>query len=179
MKNKDYSILAVMLLCTHLVFAQSKALNTKSLIIKFKIKNAGISVNGNFKTGKATVMFDEKNPINSKFTGVVVAKSIFTDNNTRDKHLREKKEFFNAEKFPEIKMESVKIIPSGASYNVQWNLTMKGITKSFTTPLSYVKKDGIYNFSTAFKINRRDWQVGEKSFIMSDNLDIDITVAAN
>jgi polyisoprenoid-binding protein YceI len=179
MKNKTYLILAAMLLCANVVIAQSKTLTTKTLVIKFKIKNAGLTVNGNFKTGNAAVIFDEKNPIKSKFTGVVVAKSIFTDNNTRDKHLREKKEFFNTEKFPEIKMESVKVIPNGASYNVQWNLTMKGITKSFTTPLTYVKKDGIYNFSTVFKINRRDWQVGEKSFIMSDNLDVDITVAAN
>jgi polyisoprenoid-binding protein YceI len=154
-------------------------LKVTSFSVKFKIKNAGIGVTGFFKTGSATILYDEKKIENSKFTGIVVAKSITTGMDLRDGHLKDKAEFFNVEKFPEIKMESTKITTADGKLNITWNLTMKGITKSFTVPaVAVLGKDGVILFSSNFKLNRRDWEVGGKSFMMADNLDVILSVSA-
>jgi polyisoprenoid-binding protein YceI len=145
----------------------------------FKIKNAGISVDGKFTEVAATATVDEKVFQNSTFSGVIQAKSINTDNSMRDKHLKNKSEFFNVAKYPTITMKAVKVGANqvGGSYKVDWNVTMKGITKKITTDV-LVKVDGNSMFLlTVFKINRRDWNVGSKGILMSD--DVLVTLSAN
>lgn len=145
----------------------------KSTSISFKIKNAGISVDGNFKTATIKVNVDEANPAKSSFSGVVEAKSINTDNNLRDSHLRDKEEFFNVSKYPSLSMKSVSVTKKSAGvYTVVWDMTIKGVTRRFSSDVLTKAEGDLLLISTEFKVNRRDWNVGENSMIMSDNVSI-------
>lgn len=177
---KDRILVALLVaMCVNGSFAQSKSLKVKGIYIDFVIKNALINTKGNFKKASATLTYDAANPTKSKFIGIVDAKSINTSNNLRDGHLKDKEEFFDVKKYPEIKMESTKITKdANGKFMVTWNITMKGITKAITVPVNIVPgADGIA-FSSSFVINRRDWNVGEKSNVMSDNVKLNILVNA-
>jgi polyisoprenoid-binding protein YceI len=173
-------LLASCMLWNCIVFSQSVALKTKSFAVKFGLKNAGLGVNGYFKTGSAVINYNEKKLEASTFSGSVVVNSLNTGIGLRDKHLMEKDEFFQPINFPEIKMVSTKVVSENGKLEITWNLTMKGITKSITAPASYiVNKDGTIGFASTFKINRRDWNVGKKAMLMGDTITIDINVLAS
>ncbi len=173
---KKFITLATILVSFHqITLAQAVKYNITSLITKFGIKNAGITVNGNFKTGTATLSIDKNNIANSKFIGIVNANSINTSNKLRDGHLKDKPEFFDVAKYPQIKLESTKIVAAaGGKYNVTWNLTMKGVTKAITVPMTVAMSGDKVSLKTDFVINRRDWGVGEKSIMMKDNVAVSI-----
>ncbi len=151
----------------------------QNLQVSFKIKNAGISVDGKFTDVKATVSVDDKTFANSTFNGVVQANSVNTDNNLRDGHLRDKAEFFDVKKYPTITMKAVKIgaTQSGGSYKVDWLLTMKGVSKKVTTDVLVNLNGRSLYILTVFKINRLDWNLGSNGILMSD--DVLITVSGN
>ncbi len=153
--------------------------NLQNLEVAFKIKNAGITVDGKFKDVSATVSVDEKHFENSTFNGVIQAKSISTENSMRDGHLRDKEEFFNVAKFPTITMKAVKVGSNqvGGSYKVDWLLTIKGITKKITTDVLVNLNGNSLYILTVFQLNRLDWKVGDKGVLMSDN--VIVTVSGN
>ena len=93
------------------IFAQ----NWKPLTagVNFKTKMMGASVNGNFKGFIGTLKFDPDDLANSSLVGTVDATTVDTDNNLRNKHIREKEEFFNVAKYPKLKMKTTKIEKEG------------------------------------------------------------------
>ncbi len=145
--------------------------------VTFKIKNAGIGVDGKFGAPICIVNFNSDNVGLSKFTGTIVTTSINTDNNGRDNHLR-KPEYFDAAKYPTIKIESTAITIDGkGKYKATCNLTLKGITKIVTIPFTYLDNNGMFNMEGSFLINRRDFGVGGKSIILSDNVNITVKIS--
>ncbi|WP_338814510.1 YceI family protein [Bernardetia sp. Wsw4-3y2] len=140
--------------------------------ITFKIKNAGIGVDGSFKGFQGTVDFNPDNLEASKFDVSVDAKTIDTDNGTRDNHLREE-EYFGVEKHPKISMKSTKIEKiSDGKYKATFNLTLKGTTKAVSFPFSYSKTSTGYKLNGSFEIDRRDFKVGGSSWILSDDVKV-------
>jgi len=93
------------------------------------------SVDGRFLKFKGTVTLDPKNVTASKVDVHVAVSSIDTGNTQRDKHLRSK-EFFWADKYPDAHFVSTKVTADGAGYDVQGNLTIRGVTKPVTLKLS-------------------------------------------
>lgn len=140
--------------------------------VTFKIKNAGIGVDGSFKGFQGTVKFNPDDLSSSKFNVSVESKTIDTDNKTRDNHLRED-EYFDVEKYPKILMKSIKIEKDKQNnYKATFDLTLKGKTKSVSFPFSYSKTTTGYNLKGVFEINRRDYNVGGSSWILSDDVKI-------
>ena len=140
--------------------------------ITFKIKNAGIGVDGSFKGFQGTVDFNPDNLETSKFDVSVEAKTIDTDNGTRDNHLIEE-EYFGVEKHPKISMKSTKIEKiSDGKYKATFNLTLKGTTKAVSFPFSYSKTSTGYKLNGSFEIDRRDFKVGGSSWILSDDVKV-------
>ncbi|WP_338790164.1 YceI family protein [Bernardetia sp. MNP-M8] len=140
--------------------------------ITFKIKNAGIGVDGSFKGFQGTVDFNPDNLEASKFDVSVDAKTIDTDNGTRDNHLREE-EYFGVEKHPKISMKSTKVEKiSDGKYKATFNLTLKGTTKAVSFPFSYSKTSTGYKLNGSFEIDRRDFKVGGSSWILSDDVKV-------
>lgn len=149
------------------LFGQSQ--RVISCTAEFKIKNAGITVDGSFNPVNATIQWNEKNPSASKISGEVMAQSVKTGIALRDRHLREKSEFFNSPKFPKLSMESVRIEPEqGGNFQVTWDLTIKGLTLRFKSLLHRELKVGQTRLWTDFKIDRRQWKVGGNSLTMGD-----------
>ena len=176
---KHSFILSLLFLFVALNASSQVWTNLQNLKVEFKIKNAGISVDGKFTDVAATVSVDEKTFSNSTFNGIVQTKSVNTDNTLRDKHLKTKSEFFDVAKFPTMTMKAVKVGSNqvGGSYKVDWLLTIKGITKKVTTDVLVNVNGNSLFLLTVFQINRRDWKLGDKGILMSDN--VVITVSGN
>ncbi len=144
--------------------------------ITFKIKNAGIGVDGSFKGFKGTINFDPNNLNGSNFDVSVASKTVDTDNNTRDNHLR-KDEYFGVEKHPRISMKSTKIEKTDdGKYKATFDLTLKGKTKSVSFPFLYNKTSAGYTLKGSFEIDRRDYGVGGSSWILSDDVKVYINL---
>jgi polyisoprenoid-binding protein YceI len=171
---KQIFLSLVVLLTTYTAMAQIK---TDQGSVTFKIKNAGMGVDGKFSAPICIINFDPSNLSKSKFSGVVVATSINTDNSGRDNHLR-KPEYFDVAKYPTIKIESVSFSESGkGQYKAVCNLTIKDVTKSLTIPFTYSEASGSIAMEGSFVINRRDFGVGGKSIILSDNANVKIKIS--
>ncbi len=176
-----YLLTVAMFIATMNSFAQNVALKTKSFSVKFVIKNAGIKVNGYFKTGNADIVLNETNIAASSFVGSVQTNSINTGISLRDKHLMEKSEYFQPVTYPKIVMKSGTVSKDKNNViSVSWTLTMKNISKTFTSPISIVKNtDGTYAMTSTFRINRLDFDIGGKSILMADNVDIIVSAVAS
>ncbi|MBL7755438.1 MAG: YceI family protein [Chitinophagaceae bacterium] len=141
--------------------------------ITFKIKNAGIWVKGSFTKSSIQVSFDEVNLAQSEFIGQIDANSIQTGIKLRDNHLRDKEEFFYVKKHPTLTMKSVLITrKSPGIYTVKWSLSMKGITRLFSSDVHTLQEGNALKFYTTFTINRNDWNIGGSSFTMGDYVTI-------
>lgn len=101
------------------------------------------------------------------------AKSINTDVEARDEHLRSA-DFFDVEKYPTLRFQSTKVTHlSEDRYQVDGKLTIHGVTKPVTTSARIVgPKDAMgaqkIGFRTTFKINRLDYKVGDGDKFSSD-----------
>jgi len=174
-------ILTLITLLSIFSFSSFAGKHTKasSTSLTFKIKNAGSYVNGKFKSASAKGVFDSENASNIKLEGTAYVKSVFTDNSLRDKHLRNKKDFFNMSKTPTVTMKSYKVIKESAGkYTVYWKLTMRGITKNIKTTMLAKKVKGGYKLSSTFMINRNTWKLGGggiKTIAMGDVVTVSIS----
>ena len=150
--------------------------DVKSSKITFKIKNAGITVDGFFSDLQADIKFNPKDLDKSVLKASLGVASINTGIKKRDKDLQMGK-YFNVEKYPRIKMTSKKIRHvEKYRYEGTFDLTIKGVTKQIEIPFTYSSKNNEGKFSAEFKVNRRDFGVGSKSLILSDEATVFIEV---
>jgi polyisoprenoid-binding protein YceI len=145
--------------------------------INFKTKMFGMGVNGSFKGLTGTVVFDANNLPTASINASVDAKTVDTDNSLRNKHLREKEEFFNVSKYPTISMKSTKIEKTATGFVGYFDLTMKAITKNVKVPFSFIQTGSTGQFKGGVTINRNDWKVGGSTMGMSD--DVVLTLQLN
>ncbi|KUM33420.1 YceI family protein [Arthrobacter sp. EPSL27] len=96
--------------------------------IGFTVRHAGISkVRGQFKDAEATLDLAE-NVADSKVNATIKTASFDSGDVNRDGHVRGE-DFFDVEKFPEISFVSNAIVPKGDAYELQGDLTIKGVTR--------------------------------------------------
>ncbi|MCC5908556.1 MAG: YceI family protein [Balneolaceae bacterium] len=98
--------------------------------VQFKVKHLVIStVTGNFGSFDGQIEADDDHFENAEASFTADIDSISTNNNDRDQHLKSD-DFFNAEKFPQLKFESTKFdkVDDG-QYKVTGDLTIRDITK--------------------------------------------------
>ena len=96
--------------------------------IGFTVRHAGISkVRGQFKDAEATLDLAE-NVADSKVNATIKTASFDSGDANRDGHVRGE-DFFDVEKFPEISFVSSTIVPKGDAYELQGELTIKGVTR--------------------------------------------------
>jgi polyisoprenoid-binding protein YceI len=134
---------------------------------------------GKFTDYKVTVLSDKADFTDAKIEVIAKVKSISTDNNDRDNHLRSA-DFFDAEKYPELKFvgKSVKKV-SGNKYKVTGDLTMKNVTKTVTLDMEFggVVKDPWGNTKAGFtltgELNRFDYGLAWNKAIETGGLVVD------
>jgi polyisoprenoid-binding protein YceI len=144
--------------------------------IKFKIKNAGFTIDGTFSGLIAKIIFDASKGYGNSIDATIESKSVNTGNGKRDGHLK-KTDYFDITTFPTISMKATLFgKETDGSFRGYFKLTIKGKTKDVLVPFTFTEKDGKAILKGTFTINRLDFNVGESSLILSDNVTITIEV---
>lgn len=150
----------------------------KGSSINFTIKNLGIAVTGKFTGLTGNIQFNPTDLSVSSFSVSVNAETVDTDIKARDNHLK-KEDYFHVERYPRISFISKKIeLISADQYNISGVLEIKGVKKEINFPFTTNPGAEGLVFKGGFKINRRDFKVGGKSLILSDNLTVNLSVFA-
>jgi polyisoprenoid-binding protein YceI len=159
--------------------AQTYAATDTGSKVKFVIKNFGIKTGGTFEGLEGTILFDPSNLATANFDVSVKTKTVDTDIEARDNHLR-KPEYFDVENFPNLIFKSTKVSKTNKPEYLYMfgNITIKGVTKEVNFPFTYAPKGEGYLFEGEFKLNRIDFGVGGKSFSLSDELTVSLSVFA-
>src|ERR1700730_10540071 len=156
--------------------------------VKFAVTHLVISeVEGYFKIFDGSMETNKPDFSDAKISFSVDINSINTDNENRDKHLKSD-DFFNAEKFPQMKFESTAFTPLGNNkYKLTGNLTIRDVTKPVTFDVTY---GGTANMGSTVKsgfrakttVNRFDynlkWDKATEAGGLVVGKDVDITVNA-
>jgi polyisoprenoid-binding protein YceI len=138
MKMKKVAWMMVIAIgCSHVVDAQTKWIPDKNhTIIKFTVVHYVITeVEGEFKEydGAVTARSEDFDGAEVEFAAEVA--SISTDNERRDNHLKSD-DFFNAEKYPEVKFRGT-IEKEGSDYYLVGDFTMRDVTKPVKFDVKY------------------------------------------
>jgi len=156
--------------------------------VKFKVNHLVVSeVEGAFRafTGTVKAKDDTFTDLQAEFT--VDVASINTDDEKRDSHLKSD-DFFNAEKFPQMKFVSKSWKKTGKnSYKLTGDLTIRDVTKTVTFDATFggVVKDPWGNTKAGFKatatINRFDYNLKWNTAIEGGGLVVgkDVTIGLN
>ena len=165
--KRSITTMFVLLLATAAVAAPEAYVVDKSHSqATFQIRHMMSRVSGSFAEVDGTFNLDKEKPSESNVAFTINAASINTGSADRDKHLRTA-DFFDTEKFPEITFKSVSIEPAGAkdTYKVVGDLTMHGVTKRVTLPVTYLgsMKDPRGNeklgFTVETTLSRKDYNI--------------------
>lgn len=154
------------------IMANAQAINSAKSMVKFSIDNMKVNtVNGTFSGMKGAIVFNENDLENSSFNVSVDAKTVNTENEKRDTHLKNE-DFFNVDIYPEIRFLSTSIIKTPKGYKTTGNLTLHGVTKPIEIILTYQNK----TFKGQLTINRLDYKLGEStnSFMVGKETEIEI-----
>ncbi|TNE59352.1 MAG: polyisoprenoid-binding protein [Bacteroidetes bacterium] len=130
--------------------------------ITFKVKHLMISnVKGEFRAFTAGINGDDFTTASIRAN--IDVSSIFTNEETRDNHLRSA-DFFDVENHPELTFEGTSFTKQDEeNYLLKGMLTIKGISKEVTFNVEFggLNKDPWGNVKAGFsiegKINRQDW----------------------
>jgi polyisoprenoid-binding protein YceI len=155
---------------------------------QFKVRHMMANVVGQFRDFDANISMDRANPAKSTVEFTIQATSIDTGNTNRDEHLRSA-DFFDVGKFPTISFKSTSIKAKAKDqYDVTGDLTMHGVTKSVTLPVTFLGfgKDGRGNEKGGFEIettlDRKDFGViwnrnlDEGGVLLGDDVKISINL---
>jgi polyisoprenoid-binding protein YceI len=106
--------------------------------VNFSVTHMVISeVTGTFRDFDVTLVAAKDDFSDAKIDATIKTASISTDNEGRDNHLKSD-DFFNAEKFPDMKFKSTKIERTGdKTFNVAGDLTIRDITKPVVLAMKY------------------------------------------
>ncbi|OUS26792.1 hypothetical protein A9Q99_16365 [Gammaproteobacteria bacterium 45_16_T64] len=141
MKKTSRLLLAALALTTSMAHADTYKVDTEGAhaFIQFKIKHLGYSwLYGRFDKFDGTLELDEKHPEKAQIQVNIDTTSINSNHAERDKHLKGK-DFLNVSKFPTATFKSTKVVTTGdKSGMLTGDLTLHGVTKSITFPISYI-----------------------------------------
>lgn len=173
------SFTAVTLFITIASFGQTYTPTDAGSKVYFVIKNFGINTGGTFDGLAGSITFDPANLSAASFDVTVDAKTVDTDIEARDNHLR-KAEYFDVEKYPKISFRSTKITATNKDgYLYMFGvITIKNVSKDISFPFTQTSKDGGILFKGDFKLDRKEFGVGGSSFSLSDDVSIQLSIFA-
>jgi len=133
----------------------------------FEVRHIFTKVQGRFNETSGTIVFDDKDWSKSSVEATIQAKTISTNNDRRDNHLRGA-DFFDVEKFPTLTFKSTKVTPGpNQTMKIEGDLTIKGVTKKVVLDGAFLgvgdfgmggNKMGVKaGFEARTKIDRKDY----------------------
>jgi polyisoprenoid-binding protein YceI len=159
---KKFNTLFVAMLIAGATVAQTNwTLDKGHSSVAFSVAHMVVSeTTGNFKDFDVKAVSKSEDFVGAEVEFTAKTASVFTDNEKRDGHLKSD-DFFNAEKFPEIKFKGT-IVKEGGKYLLKGNLTMRDVTKPISFDLTYGGKVKAYGgekagFKFTGKVNRQEF----------------------
>lgn len=154
--------------------------------VKFAVTHMVVTeTEGSFKLFDGSMEHSNADFSDAKIEFTVDVNSINTDNENRDKHLKND-DFFNAEKYPTIKFVSTSFVPAGEKkYKLNGNLTIRDVTKPVVFDVTYGgsinDRGGVKSgFKGKTSINRFDyglkWDKATEAGGLVVSKEVDITV---
>lgn len=133
MKSLTAAVAAVSMAVAAPAFAEKWDIDPSHSQASFTARHMMIAnVDGTFKGVKGTVNLDPKDITKSTVEASVDARTVNTNDEKRDAHLKSE-EFFATEKFPNLTFKSTKVAKAGKNkLKVTGDLTMRGVTKPVT-----------------------------------------------
>jgi polyisoprenoid-binding protein YceI len=158
--------------------------------VSFQVRHMVTKVRGKFDDFSGTIHADPAKPEASSVEFTIKAASIDTGVERRDQHLRSA-DFFDVEKFPEITFKSSSIkAASKDRYDVTGTLTMHGVSKDITIPVTFLGAmkspmgTETAGFEGAITLNRKDYgllwnrALETGGFLLGDDVDVTVNVEA-
>ena len=141
--------------------------------ISFIIKNAGIGVDGSFVEHSIQLTLNGEEFVG--LSGTAEVSSIETGIGMRDRHLQ-KKGYFDVENHSQIILKSTDLLRKDEStLEGTFLLTMKGVEKEITFPVTIKREGKNVLLSGSFEINRIDFEVGSNSLTLSDEVVVNVS----
>ncbi|MDP4148589.1 MAG: YceI family protein [Bacteroidota bacterium] len=159
-----------------LLFAGNWKVDAEKSKINFSVKGPFGTVHGHFTGLKADIQFSEKDPSAGSVSASVEAKTVSTGIGLRNSDLRNKAEWLDVAKYPEISYRSKKIEKSGNGYKAIGELTLKGVSKPVDIPFTFTAHEGGGVFKGKFSIKRDDYKVGKPGGSVGEEITIDLEV---
>lgn len=158
--------------------------------VAFQVRHLISRVRGRFAEFDGTIVFAETDPESGQVAFTIQAASIDTSQPDRDAHLRSE-DFFAAERYPTLTFASRSVRATGGNeFAVTGDLTIRGVTREVTLPVSYLgkAKDPWGNvkvaFETAVTLNRKDFGLNWNAvletggFLVGDDVRVSIALQA-
>jgi polyisoprenoid-binding protein YceI len=125
--------------------------------IKFETKKAKGKIGGL----QGLIDFNPENPENARFDVTVDLETLDMGIGLKTKHARQE-DFFNAEKYPNIRFVSTKISRQEGTYLADGALTIKDTTLPVQIPFTFTGGDREGTFQGKFTVNRKDFKLEKK-----------------
>ncbi len=160
--------------------------------INFTVPHMMISeVTGTFKEFEGTVVSSKEDFSDAQIDVIIKAKSINTENNDRDNHLRSG-DFFDAENHPVLTFKSTKVENKGnGKLSIFGDLTLRGVTNQVELDTKF-KGQAVNPWGqivAAFKgtttINRKKWGLSWNTvleaggFLVGEEIELNLNVELN
>lgn len=163
----------LLLFFSALIFSSILSPESWTITEDYSIKFATTKAEGTFKGLEGTILFAEDQLAKAKFDVWVATASVSTGNKSKDKHARGEK-WLNAKEHPQIRFQSASFTLTDSGYQVNGNLSIKGITKVVSIPFEF--KNQV--FSGSITINRQDFGI-KGPFLFGGLVGNDIEVSLN
>ena len=159
--------------------------------VSFVVRHMVVSkVRGRFDTFAGTIVTAE-NPLDSQVEATIDAASVDTNQEQRDAHIRSA-DFLDAEHFPTLSFRSVAVRQGRRGYEVDGELTIRGVTRPVTLDLELNGfSPDVYGgtragFSATTEINRQDFGVSyngpipgaDNAMVLSDKITLNLEIEA-
>ena len=184
---KKFNAFLALVLLSGVTFAQTTwTIDKNHSKVGFNVTHMAVSeVEGKFNDfdGSIVSKADDFNGAQVQFTAKTA--SVDTDNEKRDGHLKSP-DFFEADKFPEIKFIGT-LVKEGGKYQLKGDLTMHGVTKQVAFDVTYGgsinhPKGTKAGFKLTGKLNRKDYglkwdnKVPTGEMVVSDDVELIVKV---
>ena len=185
------ALAAAVSLASPALAAETYQFDKSHTTVGFQVRHIFTMLGGKFQDFSGTIRVDRAKPENSTVEFTVQVASINTNDPKRDEHLKSP-DFFDVAKYPTITFKSTSVKPSGDNaYQVTGDLTMRGVTKSITIPVTFLGegKDPWGNekmgFETSTTLNRKDYGINwnktldQGGVLVGDEVKVQVSVEAN
>lgn len=140
------------------------AVQTEASELGFRATSRLMNADGRFHRFRGEVAVDPRDLATARISLTIEAASIDTGIGLRDTHLRSA-DFFDAERFPTITFESLRVEAEGRRATVTGRLTVRGVTREIAVPVDVAVSDVALVASGELVMNRRDYGMVYNSFV--------------